>query len=62
MKFHTENKSNFINKSADYDYLYQPHFIPLVIPLIQKWYHEQFPDKDNMKVNTISKKIIECFV
>ena len=29
MKFHTENKSNFINKSADYDYQYR-NFIVLI--------------------------------
>lgn len=47
-------------RMPDKDYLYQPQFIPQLIPLIQKWYNEQFPNKNNLVINTISKKILEC--
>lgn len=43
------------------DYLYQPQFIPKVIPLIQKWYHQQFPNTDNIRVNIISNKLLKYF-
>lgn len=53
-------RNRFTIKMPDKDYLYKPTDIHLLIPIIQKWYKEQFPDKNNLVINTISKKILEC--
>lgn len=55
-------RNTYTIKMPDKDYLYKPSDITLLLPIIQKWYKQQFPDNNNnLVINIISKKILDCF-
>lgn len=53
-------RNTYTIKMPDKDYLYKPSDITLLVPIIQKWYKQQFPDNNNFAIQTISKKMLGC--